>query len=185
MDRIAHVRLMAHYNRWMNERLYAAAATLDHEALHADRGAFFGSLFGTLNHLVVADTIWLKRFATHPACLTALAPLRDEPMPAALDAPRCPDLPALTEHRARLDALIVDWTGTLADADLDAALPYHNMRGIPATRNVFALLMHFFNHQTHHRGQATTLLSQSGVDMGATDLLLQIPDLTDPPVATP
>ena len=103
MDRITHVRSMAHYNRWMNERLYVAAATLDHDALHADRGAFFGSLFGTLNHIVVADTVWLKRFATHPACLTALAPLRDEPMPAALDAPRCPDLPALTDGMIAFD----------------------------------------------------------------------------------
>ncbi len=176
---------MAHYNRWMNERLYAAAATLDDAALYGDRGAFFGSLFGTLNHIVVGDTVWLKRFATHPACLTTLAPLRDEPLPTTLDAPRCPDLATLTQHRARLDALVTDWATTLTDTDLDVALPYQNMRGVPATRNFFALLMHFFNHQTHHRGQATTLLSQSGVDMSPTDLLLIIPDLSAPAANTP
>ena len=180
MDRRTHVRHLAGYNRWMNERLYAAAATLDDAAVYDDRGAFFGSLFGTLNHLVVADTIWLKRFATHPAGFMALAPLQHEPLPAALDQRRCDTLAELAAHRAWLDGLIADWAATLTDDDLDLALAYRNSKGVPATRNFFALLMHFFNHQTHHRGQATTLLSQSGVDMGATDLLLRIPDLSAP-----
>lgn len=182
MDRRAHVRQMAEYNRWMNERLYAAAATLDEAAIHADRGAFFGSLFGTLNHLVVADTLWLKRFATHPTGFTALAPLAHEAAPTALDQPMADTLAALSGHRAWLDAIIADWAALLTEADLDVALAYRNTKGVAATRNFFALLMHFFNHQTHHRGQATTLLSQAGVDIGGTDLLLRIPEV-DPDAA--
>jgi uncharacterized damage-inducible protein DinB len=179
MDRRAHLRLMADYNRWMNTRLYAAAATLDDASVHADRGAFFGSLFGTLNHVVVADTIWLKRFAADPSGALGLAPLHKEPMPTKLGEPICDTLAELATRRAGLDALICDWVATLTDADLDGALAYRNTQGVPATRNLFAVLMHFFNHQTHHRGQATTLLSQAGVDMGPTDLLLRIPDLGD------
>lgn len=175
---------MADYNRWMNTRLYAAAATLDDAALYADRGAFFGSLFATLNHLVVADTIWLKRFATHRAGAMALAPLQHEPMPTKLAQPMCDTLAGLATRRTWLDGLIADWVAMLTEDDLDASLAYRNSRGEPATRNVFALLMHVFNHQTHHRGQATTLLSQSGVDMGATDLLLRVPDLADEGAAT-
>ncbi|QID16604.1 DUF664 domain-containing protein [Nitrogeniibacter mangrovi] len=179
MERRAHVRLMADYNRWMNARLYAAAATLDEAAVHDDRGAFFGSVFGTLNHLMVADLLWLKRFATHPTGAMALAPIQHEPVPTALDQRLCDTLAELADRRARLDAVIADWADTLTESDLDVDLAYRNSKGVPATRNFFALLMHFFNHQTHHRGQVTTLLSQSGVDMGPTDLLLRIPDLGD------
>lgn len=67
MQRIDHIRLMARYNSWMNERLYAAASSLPDEALSAERNAFFGSILGTLNHLVVADRIWLGRYTFHPA----------------------------------------------------------------------------------------------------------------------
>jgi uncharacterized damage-inducible protein DinB len=87
-------------------------------------------------------------------------------------------LAELATRRVWLDGLIADWVALLTDDDLDARLAYRNSKDVPATRNVFALLMHVFNHQTHHRGQATTLLSQSGVDMGPTDLLLRIPDLS-------
>ena len=72
MDRTQHLQLMARYNQWMNDKLYAAAATLSQEQLFADNKAFFGSLFNTLNHLLAADIIWLKRFARHPAHWPAL-----------------------------------------------------------------------------------------------------------------
>ena len=95
MTEQSHFALLADYNQWMNRKLYAAAGTLDAEALARDRGAFFGSILGTLNHLVVADTIWLKRFAAHPAHARALDALAEVPSPTALDAcrsvisPRC------------------------------------------------------------------------------------------------
>lgn len=71
--------------------------------------------------------------------------------------------------------LITAWAGALCDTDLDHPLHYANMKGATADRNFFSLVMHFFNHQTHHRGQVTTLLSQAGIDIGVTDLLVPIP----------
>ena len=167
--------LMARYNHWMNDRLYAAAATLDHETLTADRGAFFGSLLATLNHIAVADTIWLHRFAQHKTGFASLAALTEFPQPSRLDQSLAPDLPGLQQHRTRLDDLIESWAAELTPAHFAGDITYRNMAGTPYCRPFGALLLHFFNHQTHHRGQATTLLSQNGVDVGVTDLLTLIP----------
>lgn len=175
---LAHLRLLAQYNAWMNAKVYDAAAKLSAEDLAADRGAFFGSILGTLNHLVVADTIWLKRFAAHPAQHPALEPLRKTAQPAALNQILFTELPALRAHRDCLDTTISEWIGGLTDADIQHVLHYANMRGVPAKKQLGALLIHFFNHQTHHRGQTTTLLMQAGQDVGVTDLLALIPDAT-------
>ncbi|XLZ68161.1 DinB family protein [Massilia sp. SR12] len=176
MSRTAHFTLLARYNEWMNLKLYAAAAQLPPGALAADRGAFFGSLLATLNHIAVGDTIWLKRIAAHPQFAAALAPLAALPMPAALDQPLFDSFEALQGRRAWLDRLILDWAEGLAEADLDAVISYRRMNGESNHRQLGLLLLHVFNHQTHHRGQATTLLSQAGVDVGATDLLLLVPE---------
>ena len=176
MSRIDQFRLLARYNGWMNGRLYEAAAGLTPEALTQDRGAFFGSILGTLEHLVVGDTLWLKRFATHPAG-GALAPVLDLPMPASLDAIQFGALAPLRERRDRLDRLVDAFVADLDEADLELPLAYRSSKGLPFTKPFGLLLTHFFNHQTHHRGQATTLLSQAGVDVGVTDLLALIPEV--------
>src|SRR5262245_59054710 len=98
-----YLRQMAAYNRWMNDKVYAAAATLPSADVMADRGAFFGSIHATLSHIAVADTIWLQRFAAHPANYTALEPLRGVPIQRDLTARPFGDLPALTSHRRFLD----------------------------------------------------------------------------------
>lgn len=175
MSRISHVHLMASYNATMNATLYEAARQLPAASLCADRKAFFGSILGTLNHLVNADIIWLKRFAAHPANFAQLDAIRALPDPAGLGAIGFGDIDSLWEHRQWLDQQIADWTAALSEADLGQLLHYTNSRGAFA-RNFFSLLMHFFNHQTHHRGQASTLLSQEGIDIGVTDLLVLIPD---------
>jgi uncharacterized damage-inducible protein DinB len=176
---LAHAAMMARYNTWMNDKVYAVAARLPDEEVMRERGAFFGSIFGTLMHLVVADTIWLRRFALLPARRAvhgaALAPLLDVPTPQRLDAQPYSDLPALTARRRELDAIIEAWATTLGEDDLSSVLHYTDTRGQPFARELMPLLMHFFNHQTHHRGQATTLLSQAGQDVGVTDLLALIP----------
>jgi uncharacterized damage-inducible protein DinB len=175
MKRTEHLCLMARYNQWMNAKLYNAAMTLPEAQIVLDRQAFFGSILGTLNHLLAGDTIWLKRFAQHPAQPPALAPLQQVPQPQDLKTLLFPDLRGLWQQRQWLDSLILDFCQALSDAELDSTLHYANTRGVVAERNVHALLVHFFNHQTHHRGQASTLLSQAGVDIGDTDLLLLIP----------
>jgi uncharacterized damage-inducible protein DinB len=169
---------MAKYNEWMNTKLYEIAMTLPGEELIANRKAFFGSILGTLNHLAVGDTIWLKRFATHPANYSALELVRNLPTPASLDQILYTDVQSLSNHRRSLDQVIMEWARSITDCDLDHVLHYANTKGVVADKNFFSLVMHFFNHQTHHRGQVTTLLSQAGVDVGVTDLLALIPNET-------
>ena len=176
MARIDHLRLLARYNGWMNARLYEAAATLPAEALAENRGAFFGSILGTLEHLVVADTLWLTRFAALPPA-TALAVVTALPRPVALDQIQFGALAPLRDRRDLLDRAIEAFVGDLDDADLDRPLTYRSLKGVPATRDFGLVLTHFFNHQTHHRGQTTTLLSQAGVDVGVTDFLMLIPQI--------
>jgi uncharacterized damage-inducible protein DinB len=176
MSRIQHVRLMATYNEWMNSSLYEAAMKLSDDELAADRKAFFGSILGTLNHIVVADRIWLGRFMSHPANHAALLPVREYPAPVSLDEVLYTDIRSLAAHRRVLDDIILAWAMAVTETDLDQTLHYTNMKGVASERNFFSLLMHFFNHQTHHRGQATTLLFQAGIDVGITDLLVNIPD---------
>lgn len=178
MSRTCHICLMAKYNEWMNAKLYEAAMSLPGEELAANRKAFFGSILGTLNHLAVGDTLWLKRFATHPANYSALEPIRNLPIPASLDQLLYTDIPGLSTYRRSLDQVITEWARSITDHDLDHVLHYANTKGVVADKNFFSLVMHFFNHQTHHRGQATTLLSQAGIDVGVTDLLALIPDET-------
>lgn len=171
VNRIEHIALLASYNQWMNRKLYAAAGKLDDAALVMDRRAFFGSILGTLNHLALGDTVWLKRFALHPVGYSALAPLDAIATPVDLKHLAFANLRELAVHRAWLDQLIIDWARTVQAPDLDHRLRYHTMGGLAADKDFFSLLVHFFNHQTHHRGQATTLLSQAGLDVGDTDLL--------------
>lgn len=174
VNRTEHIALMANYNQWMNRKLYDAALTLTDAALAMDRQAFFGSILGTLNHLALGDTVWLKRFAQHPAGFSALAPMQTVATPADLKQLAFADIRELATYRSWLDQLIVDWSHTVQETDLDHRLHYSNMRGVTADKDFFSLLVHFFNHQTHHRGQATTLLTQAGLDVGTTDLLALI-----------
>ena len=167
--------LFAEYNRTMNMRLYEAAAKLSVEELTRDRGAFFGSLLNTMNHIAVADLLWLHRFATLPG----LSPLQGElsalPRPASLREPLAESLAGLTALRTSTDAVIVHLASLLTDELLGRTLRYTNTAGQRSARNFGLLLHHFFNHETHHRGQASTLLFQAGIDIGVTDFIAHIP----------
>lgn len=171
-----HFELLASYNQWMNSKVYDAARQLTATDFAKDRGAFFGSILATLNHIVVGDTIWLKRFATHPSCLITLQEVVKLPSPTSLNQIIFHDFSSLNEHRDWLDEQIINWIGELSDDDLDYVLTYHNTKGVSANKCYSNLLLHFFNHQTHHRGQVSTLLSQAGADIGVTDLLVLVPE---------
>ena len=178
MDRLQQIRLLADYNRGMNDKLYHCTAMLDEAVQMHDDHAFFGSLFDTLNHIVVGDTLWLKRFARHPLVLHTLATVDDLPTPASLTERQCTTLNGLRTRRTVLDSLIMAMSQELEERHLDHDLSYCNTRGEPQCKSFYALLTHFFNHQTHHRGQASTLLCQHGQDVGITDLLALIRDST-------
>jgi uncharacterized damage-inducible protein DinB len=166
---------MATYNQWMNESIYSAARKLPPSELEADKKAFFGSILGTLNHIAVGDTIWLKRFSNHPANYNALNQFEAK-TPSALDEQLFLDIEALYQYRKSLDGVISEWASTITEPDLEVVLNYKSMKGIGSSKNFYSLIMHFFNHQTHHRGQASTLLFQSGIDVGVTDLVAIIPN---------
>ncbi len=175
MSSCNHLVLMAAYNAAMNHKLYAAAASLPNTALMADRQAFFTSLFGTLNHVVAGDIVWLKRFSEHPADFPALREMAQIDKPGSLRDLLYTELDELLELRLRLDGIISAWAGQVTAPDMAHLLRYQNSQGTQQ-KPFGALTAHFFNHQTHHRGQATTLLFQAGVDVGSTDLLDQIPN---------
>src|SRR3546814_484415 len=148
MTRTEHICLMAEYNEWMNAKICEAAKGLPDQELVADRKAYFGSILGTLNHLIVGDTIWLNRFATHPANYVSLAVLKNFPIPTALNQQVFADIRSLSVHRALLDETIKSWVHAIADQDLDFVLSYSSMKKAPAKRNFYSLLMHFLDRKS-------------------------------------
>ena len=172
-----HVQLMAEYNQCMNQKIYDAAGKLSLEQLHQDRGAFFGSIFGTLNHIAVGDTTWLKRFFQALPTHAELKPVDDLPWPESLDQILYTHLDQLRVRRSLLDKALSDLAAAITDDELLQSVRYTSMKGDTFSKNLFGLLMHVFNHQTHHRGQVTTLLAQLGVDYGTTDLVVLLPDM--------
>jgi len=172
-------RFLARYNRWMNERLYEACGALTEEARKQDRGAFFGSLHRTLNHLVVADQVWLKRFAKCGAdngmpFASLDAGLLDLPEAYTLDMVPFEDWTSLKTKRGQLDAAIEQWMADMPEAYPQLTMRYGNSKGVQREHAAWMAITHFFNHQTHHRGQATTLLTQAGGSVGVTDLIALI-----------
>jgi uncharacterized damage-inducible protein DinB len=172
-----YVSLMARYNRWMNEKLYALARSMPEEAVTRDRGAFFGSIFGTLDHICGADVLWLRRYSTALDAPETLASVVANPAAPSLDRPTTRSVAELCELRATLDDAIDAWTATLDERTLSRSIRYQNLAGQEYTRQLFPLLVHFFNHQTHHRGQATALFTQAGVEVGVTDLAVLLPEV--------
>lgn len=172
----SNFELMADYNQRMNRSFYLAASKLSADELSKDRGAFFGSIIGTLNHILVGDTIWLKRFADHPSKLKTLDYVRALNKPKALDAILHPEFKKLESVRIKMDEVIQDFAHELTDEVLASNLSYSNTKGESFNKNFGHLIQHFFNHQTHHRGQVSTLLSQANIDVGVTDLLISIPN---------
>ncbi|MGF1456729.1 MAG: DinB family protein [Alphaproteobacteria bacterium] len=154
-----YARHLARYNRWANGLLYDAAATLGEAAYREDRGAFFGSVHNTLNHLVVADRIWLARFEGAP-----------NPDVALTDVPY-DDFSALRAARAAEDARILDVIDGFDAAALARPLAFRSLAGVQMTMPLALAIGHFFNHQTHHRGQCHCMLTQAGHRPPQWDLL--------------
>jgi len=157
---ITYAQAMARYNQWMNQRLYTVCGALTEAERKRDVGAFFRSLHGTLNHILLADRAWMARFHGHTAGFTAL----DQELYA--------DFATLQAEREKDDGHIIVWAASLKDSDMERTLSFTGVSN-PAVRiyPFWLVVTHFFNHQTHHRGQVTTLLSQRGIDPGVTDLL--------------
>jgi uncharacterized damage-inducible protein DinB len=160
---------LARYNRWMNEKIYAVASTLDDEERKRDRGAFFKSIHRTLNHLLVADRIWLGRLEGVVLEGDVLGPGGIRSIGQELYA----DFDELRRERSMTDAAIESWVGQITAERLAAPFRFIR-RGIPFEVPLWWLASQLFNHQTHHRGQVTTLLMQAGRDPGVTDLFAML-----------
>lgn len=163
---------LARYNRWMNQRLYASADALTDVQRKSDRGAFFRSIHQTLTHLVLADKMWLARFAAQGSAFDALPQaLLVMPEGSSYTSDLHPDWDNLKLTRDALDAAIEQWLVTMPPEFLTSTMRYANTKGVLRAHPAWQALAHFFNHQTHHRGQVTTLLTQAGLDVGVTDLI--------------
>jgi uncharacterized damage-inducible protein DinB len=149
---------MAAYNTWMNEKLYACAAELTDQARKRDMGSFFGSIHLTLNHLYIVDEAWLQRFHAEPVSMVST------------NEERYTDFDALRQARALLDERISAWAAKITDES--TAAPFR-FKSVAYQRDLvfpgWAVIVQMFNHQSHHRGQITTLLKQLGKDPGITD----------------
>jgi len=158
----------ARYNRWMNDKLYGLAATLSDEVRKRDCGAFFKSIHGTFNHLLLADRVWLARFngVTVPDGFMG-------PGIRSLDQELYVDFVELRRERARTDDELTAWVAGLTQERLAAPLVYLR-RGQRLESPLWGAVAHIFNHQTHHRGQITALLTQQGCDPGVTDLVAML-----------
>lgn len=176
MNGTSHFRTLARYNIRLNQQVLDAASSLSHDQLHEDRGAFFQSIMGTLNHILAGDLLWLRRFHTHDTSrFSQLVKLNDYPDILSLNKMLYEDLEAFKAVRFSMDSIINDWINEqLTEEDLESSFSYQNMKRESNTKIFGEVLSHIFNHQTHHRGQASTLLSQAGVDIGVTDYLMDI-----------
>ena len=159
----SHFVMFAHYNRWANERLYAAARALPDAEYRRPRGVFFGSLHATLNHLVVTDRIWLRR-------LTGTGPEQTR-----LDEILFEQIDPLEAARREEDARMIAYVESLGEEDLAASFTYRPISNpVEMTQPRGPALAHIFNHQTHHRGQAHALVTMAAGNaaMPALDLIL-------------
>lgn len=166
---VEHSRTMARYNRWMNEKIYAVATKLTDEERKRDRGAFFGSIHRTLNHILVGDRVWLGR-------LHGIVLKEGEFGPGgirSLDHELYTDFDELRLERGQTDDELDAYVASLTDDNLAANLRYER-RGRMMEFPLWQVMTHVFNHQTHHRGQVTTLLMQAGHDPGVTDFIAML-----------
>jgi uncharacterized damage-inducible protein DinB len=160
----------------MNMRQYEAAEKLSDVELNEDRGAFFKSILGTLNHIMVGDILWLKRFAEDPSSREALSYITRMDSPESLDEIIFSDFCEMRTEREVIDSIIVRWIKRLSVKDIEGCLSYTNLSGDSFLKPFQSLIFHLFLHQVHHRGQVTTLLSQISVNFGETDIVELISD---------
>ena len=163
-----YFKRMARYNQWANKRLYDACAGLPDADRKQDRKAFFGTIHGTLNHILVGDRIWLSRIVPW-----------DEPLVVKLDSELYADFDELRREREKQDAYIIDFVDGLSEGKIAGDVSYATTSGDPNVMQLGLILQHFFNHQTHHRGQLHDMLSQVSVAPPPLDLLYYVREVPE------
>jgi len=179
MDVQSHFQMMANYNSRMNIQILNVVESLSFSEMTKNKGAYFQSILGTLNHIIVGDIIWLSRFNLHSVSYKSLKEVIELPKPKSLSDILYSDLKTYRHARHIVDSAVINWLNKDIDvSDFNRNLEYSNTAGIKSSRNFGELVCHLFNHQTHHRGQVSTLLNQMGYDIGATDFLFDIPEMS-------
>lgn len=156
-----YCRTMARYNAWQNSALREIVLTMDKAELRKDRGAFFGSIMGTLNHLLWGDTLWISRFDGGAGTDVTLKESVDMAVTPAVWA----------ADRFRMDARIALWAQSVQAIDLVGNLDwYSGALGRQMSKPMALCVMQMFNHQTHHRGQVHAMMTAAGHKLPDTDL---------------
>lgn len=165
----AYVLTMARYNTWQNRQIMDIIKVMDEDALHKDRDAFFGSIMGTLNHLLWGDTIWMSRWCDDI----------EKPAQSIAESPEfTPTLGDWQAKRFRMDGRICIWAETLSRLDLAGDLSwYSGATGRDVSRPMAVCITHMFNHQTHHRGQVHHMLTAAGHAAPTSDLVFMPEDI--------
>ena len=154
-----YYKLMAEYNKWMDDKIYHVCLEIPDELRRKDMGAFFKSIHSTLNHIYFGDIAWLER-------------LRDNKFtPRKIGEDMVENFGELKAAQEKMDSEIIDWTRDLTPEILNKTFDYvSNVENFSRTLPIWVLATHMFNHQTHHRGQVTTLIKQLGYEPGVTDI---------------
>ena len=159
---LEHLRMMARYNKWANGQLNTAVMNISHDAYMAKREAFFGSIHGGLNHILLIDRIWRGR-------------VEGNPHPAdRLDIIVTNSREAFLRERMAEDDILIDFTDSFDEKSLDEKVTYSSLIGFTGTDPRRLILAHMFNHATHHRGQIHALLTQVPADPPPLDLMIYI-----------
>ncbi|MEO0391310.1 MAG: DinB family protein [Pseudomonadota bacterium] len=163
-----YVRLMARYNAWQNAQLTKMLEGMSAKDLTADRGAFFGSIFATLNHILWGDTLWMSRFTND---------VQKPSVGAEGHKTFTPTFAVWSAERFRLDGRIKTWASRLNTIDLTGALSwYSGMTQRDLSKPMATCVVHFFNHQTHHRGQVHAMMTAAGMTAPTTDIVFMPED---------
>ena len=161
MSAVQYFELKAQYNHWMNDRLYGLCQSVSDEERNRNLGAFFQSIHGTLNHILLADLLWLSRLGLPVECkVSSLADILYE------------DFHQLTVARHEVDTLLTNYIGSLTDTDMAQSIQYKRLQSDDVNELPLGLILtHLFNHQTHQGGQRAALMTLIGIEVGVTDMI--------------
>lgn len=170
MNETAILTMMARYNQRMNSQLLSVCAGLPQKQLHRDTGSLFSSILDYWNHIMFGDLVLLARMRAQNINASKLQSLDHFPTAISPQDRYYDNLEDFTIHRRKLDDTLHNWCKTLTTEDINSVLSYQSTQGDHVSQKAIDIIHHIFQHQTHHRGQLTCLLSLVGVDYGCTDL---------------
>ncbi len=164
--------LLAKYNNWMNNSIYKTCLDMGQNNIDRDQASFFPSISKTMNHLLLGDIVWLYRCSSNKDVMRFIDGNGDNFRIGSLDQVIYSQLDQLHEKRKEIDDRIIDYIDSLKIDDIGGYIEYNSTDGSSHSKKLGLVLTHWFNHQTHHRGQITSLIHQQGYDFGTTDLII-------------